>query len=133
MLKNNCVPAISTGGSHWMEYLADHMYCFLPSYDSDKGKVQVYEYIPEFVKEFLFCMTIEKVKCKRSIMNYVLIVYVLQGIVLSSVYSEEQQTVHMYPKCPEDKEDMLAVSKVFDIHVYFTNFDIIFTNRVCIP
>ena len=65
MLKNNCVTAKATGGSHWLEYLADHMYCFLPSYDRDKGKVQVYDYIPEFVKEFLFCLTIEEVMSKE--------------------------------------------------------------------
>ena len=65
MLKNNCVTATATGSSHWLEYFADHMYCLLPSYDRAKGKVQVYDYIPEFVKEFLFCLTIEEVMSKE--------------------------------------------------------------------
>ena len=65
MLKNNCVPARATGGTHWLEYLPGFMYCFVPSYDSHKGEVKVYDYIPEFIKDFLFCLTIEQVMCRK--------------------------------------------------------------------
>ena len=64
MLKNNCVPARATGGTHWLEYLPGFMYCFVPSFDSHKGVVQVYDHIPEVIKDFIFSMEIEKVMCR---------------------------------------------------------------------
>jgi hypothetical protein len=61
VLKDNGGQAIATGGTHWLGFLPNHMYCFLPSYEVDKGQVEVFDYIPEFLKDFLFCMEIEQV------------------------------------------------------------------------
>ena len=62
VLKNNGVKPIPTGGSHWLQFLPNHMYCFLPSYEVDKGKVKVYAYIPRQLADFLYCMKVEKVE-----------------------------------------------------------------------
>ena len=61
ILKNNEVHPKATGGTHWLEFLPDHVYCFLPSLLSDKGEVRVAEHIPEYVKDFLYCMEILQV------------------------------------------------------------------------
>ena len=70
MLKNNCVLPSATGGTHWLEYLPDHLYCFLPSFEADKGKVEVYDYMPTFVKDFLFSIQIEQVRKRKSNGNF---------------------------------------------------------------
>ena len=62
MLKNNAVPAVPTGGSHWIEFLPDHVYCFIPSMEINRGNVKIERAIPEFLKEFLYCMEIKKVE-----------------------------------------------------------------------
>ena len=48
-----------TGGTHWIEFLPDHVYCFLPSSTADAGKVEVHRQMPDWVKDFLFCMEIK--------------------------------------------------------------------------
>ena len=40
----------------------------------------------------------------------------------SSVSPEEKKKQQIVPEFPEDKEDMLAVSKVFDIQMYLFQF-----------
>ena len=62
MLKNNGVHAKATGGTHWLQFLPDHVYCFLPSFEIDKGQVEIHDHIPDFVKDFYFCMEIEQVE-----------------------------------------------------------------------
>ena len=59
-----------TGGTHWLEFLPDHVYCFLPSVRGDVGLVQVYHHMPDFVKEFLFCMEIKRGMSKLNIMYW---------------------------------------------------------------
>ena len=58
ILKNNASHAKPTGGTHWLEFLPNHVYCFLPSFEADVGKVQIFDHMPEYVKDFLFCMEI---------------------------------------------------------------------------
>jgi hypothetical protein len=58
VLKNNFSLAKPTGGTHWIEFLPNHVYCFLPSIEVDVGKVRCYDHMPEYVKDFLFCMEI---------------------------------------------------------------------------
>ena len=58
LLKNNAVKPNITGGTHWLELLPDWVYCFVPSMEIDKGTVHVYDHMPEFVKDFDFCMEI---------------------------------------------------------------------------
>ena len=65
VLKNNGVEPVPTGGSHWLEFLPNHMYCFLPSYEAEKGQVKVYGYIPRQLADFLYCMKVEKVGRKN--------------------------------------------------------------------
>ena len=62
ILKNNAVAAVPTGGTHWIQFLPDHVYCFIPSMEIDKGEVDVYQAMPEFLKDFLFSMEIHQVK-----------------------------------------------------------------------
>ena len=45
-----------------MQFLPDHVYCFLPSLLADQGDVRVYDYMPEVVKHFLYCMRINNVE-----------------------------------------------------------------------
>ena len=60
ILKNNAVHAKPTGGVHWIEFMPDHVYCFLPSSAADAGKVEVHRQMPDWVKGFLFCMEIKE-------------------------------------------------------------------------
>ena len=62
MLKNNALQAKAIGDKHWLQFLPDHVYCFLPSFDGNAGTVEVYGYMPEFVKDVLYCMEIKQVK-----------------------------------------------------------------------
>ena len=55
---NNAVHPKATGGFHWLEYLPGYMYCFLPSYEADRGTIQVYDYLPDFLLDFLYCAEI---------------------------------------------------------------------------
>ena len=61
ILKNNGAKPVSTGTDHWLNFMPGYVYCFVPSYESCVGEVHVYSYIPEFIKDFQFCMEIEKV------------------------------------------------------------------------
>ena len=36
------------------------MYCFYPSLDAEKGAVQVFSYVPEFILDFLYSVEIEQ-------------------------------------------------------------------------
>ena len=60
MVKNNAVHAQPTGGEHWLEFMPDHVYCFLPSFEN-KGTVLVYDHMPEFIRNFFYCMEIQQV------------------------------------------------------------------------
>ena len=51
---NNGTEPHPTGGTHWIEFLPDHVYCFLPSFDVDKGEVEVHQNSPEFLDNFLY-------------------------------------------------------------------------------
>lgn len=64
LLKNNAVPAVPTGGSHWIEFLPNHMYCFTPSMEINSGQVIVRKEMPEFLKDFQFCQEIKMVESK---------------------------------------------------------------------
>ena len=61
LLKNNAVKPTATGGTHWLEHLPDHVYCFVPSFDMDKGQVVVYDHIPQWLTEFKYSMEIIEV------------------------------------------------------------------------
>ena len=58
ILKNNAVLPKATGGSHWLTYHPGYMYCFLPSFEADKGTVHVFDHLPDFLRDFLFCSEI---------------------------------------------------------------------------
>ena len=58
ILKNNASHPKPTGATHWIQFLPNHVYCFLPSLEADMGKVQIFDHMPEYVKEFLFCIEI---------------------------------------------------------------------------
>ena len=60
LLSNNGSQPVETGGSHWLTFLPDHIYCFLPSYAQDKGEVKVLDFLPEWlVEDFLFCKELD--------------------------------------------------------------------------
>ena len=61
VLKDNYVKPTATGGTHWLELLPGHMYCFLPSFESDKGEVYAYKYTPSSLKDFLYSLEIYQV------------------------------------------------------------------------
>ena len=58
---NNFTWPKPTGVSHWLEYLPGYMYCFLPSLNADEGTVQAYNYVPDFLLDFLYYAEIQKV------------------------------------------------------------------------
>ena len=51
---NNAVHPKPTGGSHWLTYQPAYTYCFLPSFEADRGTVQAYDYLPDFLLDFFF-------------------------------------------------------------------------------
>ena len=62
ILKNNAVPPVATGGHHWVEFLPDHVYCFTPSIEINKGEPLMFATMPDFLKDFLFSVEIKQVK-----------------------------------------------------------------------
>ena len=66
---NNGVLPRATGDSHWLSYLPGYMYCFVPSYEADKGNVFAYDYLPDFLLDFPFCAEIDKVTFELSYGN----------------------------------------------------------------
>ena len=70
MLKNNAVPAVPTGGSHWIEFLPNHVYCFTPSMEINGGNAIVEKAMPKFLNEFTYCMEIKKVEIIRIYQFY---------------------------------------------------------------
>lgn len=68
VLKDNGSQGIRTGGTHWLRFLPNQMYCFLPSFDEDKGHIEVLDYIPEYLKDFQFCIEIEQVYLLHTLM-----------------------------------------------------------------
>jgi hypothetical protein len=58
---NNGEEPHPTGGTHWLQFLPDHVYCFLPSLDADKGEVRVFEHPPKFLDDFLYSEEIKVV------------------------------------------------------------------------
>ena len=63
-MSNNIANPERTGGSHFLEYLPGHAYCFIPSFDANKGGSFVYPFVPDFMKEFSFYTEIEDVRLK---------------------------------------------------------------------
>ena len=59
-MKNNFVLPRATANFHYLEYVPGQMYCFYPSLDAEKGSVQVFSYVPEFILEFLYSVEIEQ-------------------------------------------------------------------------
>ena len=62
ILKNNAVLPVPTGGHHWVEFLPNHVYCFTPSMEINKGEPLMCTAMPDFLKEFLFSVEIKEVK-----------------------------------------------------------------------
>ena len=62
ILKNEPKESVPTGGTHWLEYLPGFVYCFVPSTESNSGKVYAYNYRPEFLKKFFYCQEIRNVR-----------------------------------------------------------------------
>ena len=62
ILKNNAVPPVATGGHHWVEFLPDHVYCFTPSMEINKGEPLMFTAMPDFLKDFLYSVEIQQVQ-----------------------------------------------------------------------
>ena len=62
VLKNNGAKPTPTGKSHWLELMPNHLYCFLPSYEADVGKVKVYDFFPKQLVDFKYAMEILEVR-----------------------------------------------------------------------
>ena len=62
VMSNNIAPPERTGGSHFLEYLPGHAYCFIPSLAAYKGQPFVYNHVPEFLKDFQYYMEINEVR-----------------------------------------------------------------------
>ena len=62
ILKDNAVHAHPTGGRHWLSFLPGHVYCFYPSELADHGIVEVFDHIPDFIRDLKFCMEIKVYK-----------------------------------------------------------------------
>ena len=60
MLSNNYFDGRLTGQVQIVEFIPNCMYCYLPSSDKDRGYVQIFDYVPEFLKSFKFLVEIEQ-------------------------------------------------------------------------
>ena len=69
-MKDNGSLGTKTGETHSLSFLPNHMYCFLPSSDLDKVDIEVLDYIPEYLKDFQFCLEIQQVQ-----QNYLKLLY----------------------------------------------------------
>ena len=61
-MSQNGISPKRTGGTHWLEYMPGHAYCFLPSLAAYKGQPFVYNHVPEFLKDFQYYMEIGDVR-----------------------------------------------------------------------
>ena len=62
MLNNDGVKPKPTGDYHWLEYLPNHAYCFLPSLTSNYGSGKMLKRMPAYIKDMLYGSKIEKVR-----------------------------------------------------------------------
>ena len=63
---NNGVLPKATGGSHWLTYLPGYVYCFVPSYEADKGTAFAYDHFPDFLLDFQYCVEITELNFDLS-------------------------------------------------------------------
>ena len=63
VMSNNGITPQRTEGTHWLEYMPGFAYCFLPSLEAYKGEPLVYNYVPDFLRDFQYYMEIPEV-CK---------------------------------------------------------------------
>ena len=61
-MSQNGISPERTGGTHWLEYMPGYAYCFLPSFAAYKGQPFVYNHVPEFLKDFQYCIEINDVR-----------------------------------------------------------------------
>ena len=64
-MRNGTEPQL-TGGTHWLEFLPGHVYCFLPSFDADNGEIRVFDDPPKFLDEFNYS---EEIKAMFQAIN----------------------------------------------------------------
>ena len=70
VLKDNGSLGTKTGATHSISFLPNQMYCFLPSSDLTKVDIEVLDYIPEYLKDFQYCLEIEQVPNKMFVFFY---------------------------------------------------------------
>ena len=70
ILKNNAVSPVPTGGHHWVEFLPDHVYCFTPSMEINKGEPLMCTEMPDFLKNFLFSFDIQQVENNSNVIFF---------------------------------------------------------------
>ena len=52
----------ANGGKHWMRFLPNHVYCFVPSVSIGEGVLRMSKSMPDDVKQFKYCLEIKPVK-----------------------------------------------------------------------
>ena len=62
VLKNNGISPTPTGGTHWLKFLPNHVYCFLPSFEVDNGEIHMCNQMPDYIKDYYFSIQINQVK-----------------------------------------------------------------------
>jgi len=65
VMMNNSYPNNETIGYHWIEFLPDHVYCFLPSTMPSTGKVRRYTSMPLFIQKFQYAHEITEVRVNQ--------------------------------------------------------------------
>ena len=112
------VPAKATGGKHWLRFLPDHVYCFLPLFEIDKGEIHIFKSMPDFLRDFFFCMEIKDVTADEKILA--------SELLESANQSEEDQVnskpSNQYDKYEKNKEDLRRVKIQYrrtNFHDYF--------------
>ena len=63
------------GATHWIRFLPNHVYCFVPSDNKGDGILRKFKSMPEVAKQFKYCMEIQPV-------NYLYYVNLFQIILL---------------------------------------------------
>ena len=75
ILKDNGANPIETGQFHWLSLLPNHNYFFLPSFEINRGHIEVLDYTPYYIDDFHFCFNINEVNIFVIVLLLLILLY----------------------------------------------------------